>query len=388
MTEFTTLEVAGAIVAAECMLLAWIVPAMILLRQRKRVDDDNAGAEALLKDVDTKQPSREEALSTILQSTYQLEGDELEGVVNEFVEREKAFYQAMTQVYLERDHDGLKKIPEELTKVISPWLRMTPKNSVDASVVQGLEDQNTALQSSLEETKAHMDALMVEYQKAFQPETANDKPAQPESDEPAEQPATQTESQDNDSEAAPDQTENTTAENSGAESSDTAESEAAAETDTAAAPLDSDDIELEFESADEDNESIAGSDEAGGDENGTKASDADSNDASADNGSSSAATTASGDADAPSASQDTQQSSSEADSGADTSADESTTESASASSTRNDDDGETLEVDIAPRMMTHHSARTNWIVCLVTISPILILKMRPTRLRPNQLPDP
>ena len=42
------------------------------------------------------------------------------GMIDEFVEREQAFYQMMTRVYLERDADGLKSIPEQLTKVISP----------------------------------------------------------------------------------------------------------------------------------------------------------------------------------------------------------------------------------------------------------------------------
>ncbi|MEQ8495521.1 MAG: hypothetical protein RLW42_15030, partial [Gammaproteobacteria bacterium] len=105
--------------------------------------------------------------------------EEVAARVEEFIAREQAFYQVMTSVYLERDDERLKAIPEELTKVISPWIRMTPKNMVAATEVDALSASNDALSQSndalnaeLEETRRSMDELMSEYMKAFHKDAA------------------------------------------------------------------------------------------------------------------------------------------------------------------------------------------------------------------------
>lgn len=166
--SLTTLEFTGILLAVEFALLAWIGPVLVLRSRRQADTEDDAGAAQLLDEVEQKEPSRRDALTTIFAETYQLEGDELDNTVNEFVAREQSFYQVMTSVYLEREPARLQEIPEELTKVISPWIRMTPKNQVDAAAVSELESEKDALSTELEQTKESMETLMAEYLAAFE----------------------------------------------------------------------------------------------------------------------------------------------------------------------------------------------------------------------------
>ena len=164
---WTSLELAALLLAVEFALLAWLGPILMLRRSRQEAASEETQASALLDDVVNKEPSRRDALATIFASTYQLEGDELDGKINEFVEREQAFYEVMTSVYLDRDGQRLHEIPDELTKLISPWIRMTPNNMVDKASLDDLANENDALNSELDETKRNMDELMAEYQGAF-----------------------------------------------------------------------------------------------------------------------------------------------------------------------------------------------------------------------------
>lgn len=176
----STLELALAILCAEFALVALIVPVVLLRRERRRAAGEAASAanavdaaQEMMDDVEQAEPARREALATIFASTYNLEEGEVAERVDEFIAREQAFYQVMTSVYLERDSARLKEIPEELTKVISPWIRMTPSNMVDAAEVDALTESNSALGAELEETRRSMDELMAEYMKAFHKNAAS-----------------------------------------------------------------------------------------------------------------------------------------------------------------------------------------------------------------------
>jgi len=167
MPSLTTLELAGLILATEFALVACLVPAWLLRRTRRLETLEAHGAQRLLDDVERAEPNRREALETVFATAYNLEADELGARVDEFIAREQAFYQVMTSVYLERDSRRLEEIPAELTKVIAPWLRMTPKNMIDAGALETLEAENTALSAELDQTRGHMEELMREYLKAF-----------------------------------------------------------------------------------------------------------------------------------------------------------------------------------------------------------------------------
>ncbi|MEQ8663077.1 MAG: hypothetical protein RLW62_19860, partial [Gammaproteobacteria bacterium] len=181
-----TVELALALLCAEFALVALVVPALLLRRARRRTTTELAqqaraegAAEEMMSEVGAAEPARREALATIFASTYNLADDEVAARVDEFIAREQAFYQVMTSVYLERDEERLKEIPEALTKVISPWIRMTPKNMVAASEVDALAQSkdalaqsNATLNAELEETRRSMDELMGEYMKAFHKDAA------------------------------------------------------------------------------------------------------------------------------------------------------------------------------------------------------------------------
>lgn len=172
MDSMTALELAGLVLSFEFALIACVLPAWLLRGRSRQSAVEQADARDMLETVEQGEPSRREALSTIFESTYQLEEDELESRVDEFIAREQAFYQVMTSVYLERDSSRLKEIPAELTKVISPWIRMTPQGGgdADADAVANLAEANNELSAELERTRQSMDELMQEYLKAFDKE--------------------------------------------------------------------------------------------------------------------------------------------------------------------------------------------------------------------------
>ncbi|WP_157726306.1 hypothetical protein [Imhoffiella purpurea] len=87
--------------------------------------------------------------------------------MDEYIDREKAFYNAMLSLYLERDGEKLKEMPVELTKVLAPWAHMTPSGMVHASEIGSLEEEKAALASELQSTKQTLEDLMEEYMAAF-----------------------------------------------------------------------------------------------------------------------------------------------------------------------------------------------------------------------------
>jgi hypothetical protein len=170
--SLTTIELAGLILATEFALVACAVPAWLPRSTRRQHTLEADGARRLLDDVERAEPNRREALETIFADAYKLDADELGARVDEFIAREQAFYQVMTSVYLERDSRRLEEIPAELTKVIAPWIRLTPNNLIDAGALDTLEAENTALCAELDQTREHMEDLMREYLKAFDKQAA------------------------------------------------------------------------------------------------------------------------------------------------------------------------------------------------------------------------
>lgn len=173
----STLELTALVLSGEFALVALVVPAMLLARRQQHQTVEQADAEQLLDSVEERAPTRREALSTIFTSTYALEGAELEAKVDEFIAREQAFYQVMTSVYLERDSSRLQELPDELTKLIAPWLRLTPRNTVAAAELAVLASTNAGLVSELADTQRSMQELMEEYTAAFERERAASAPA-------------------------------------------------------------------------------------------------------------------------------------------------------------------------------------------------------------------
>jgi len=162
----TALELTGMGLAAEFALAALVM--FFIMRQRQRTlqttarHDVQAASEHLVE----REPSRRESLQQLFATTYQMQGKALEARVEEFIARETAFYHAMLRVYLERDGAKLKELPDELLKVLAPWIELAPNAAPDAAAA-ALRTENARLTAELDSTKETIAQLLEEYNAAF-----------------------------------------------------------------------------------------------------------------------------------------------------------------------------------------------------------------------------
>lgn len=163
--EFALLGLTVQFAAIACGILF-----AFLRRGRVEVLAQTAAVTGLVSKVEATADARREALSAIIAETYRFDDAETERVVSDFIERERAFYNAMIGVHLGRGGKTLADVPGELTKVVAPWLRLTPKGMISADAVEALENANSVLNQELASTKRVLDELMEEYNAAFHKE--------------------------------------------------------------------------------------------------------------------------------------------------------------------------------------------------------------------------
>ncbi|MCK7576474.1 MAG: hypothetical protein MZV65_11635 [Chromatiales bacterium] len=179
----STLQLAALILAGEFALLAWFILFLMLRRQRHQEQDDQVNAGAVMEHLEAHETTHRDALANLFETTYNLEGEALAAKVDEYMERERAFYNMMLNLYLNRDGAKLKEIPAELAKVIKPWAEMTPVGMINVSDVTSLENEKAQLSTELENTKETLEQLMEEYMAAFK------KAEQQQTDSPQEPPS-------------------------------------------------------------------------------------------------------------------------------------------------------------------------------------------------------
>ncbi|MGE3772492.1 MAG: hypothetical protein AB7I32_06165 [Gammaproteobacteria bacterium] len=161
------LEVALLFLCVEFAGLA-LALAFLQLRGGKRQQRTTLeNVTSLVSTVEQAAEPRREALLTVLRETYRFDDEKAEQVVTDFIEREHAFYNALIGVHLGRGGKTLADVPAEVTRLVAPWLRLTPSKLVDESAVEALQTQNLALSNQLAETKQVLDDLMSEYSAAF-----------------------------------------------------------------------------------------------------------------------------------------------------------------------------------------------------------------------------
>ena len=199
----TTLELALTALSVEFALLTLVFAALLWRGKRRQQAAAVATVSALASTVAQSEAPRREALLTVLRGTYKFDVEAAERVVSDFIEREQAFYNMLISVHLGRNGKTLADVPAEVTRLVAPWLRLTPRAAVDEETVAALASQNSALNAELAETKVVLDDLMNEYSAAFL--RAGDKPmvdldaADPASNfdlEPAPEPAPDPEQED------------------------------------------------------------------------------------------------------------------------------------------------------------------------------------------------
>ncbi|MBB1074681.1 hypothetical protein HUU62_09695 [Rhodoferax sp. 4810] len=162
----TTLELASVILTSE-FAFATVLIAFLLRRQQRQVHHaQTVEVTALHEELTTHEPTRREALMDIFETTYGLRGRALAAQVDEYLGREKAFYEAMLNVYLRRDGKQLKDVPQELLKVLSPWVEIAP-TAMRNDIVGALQSENVRLATELETNRYTIAKLLDEYNAAF-----------------------------------------------------------------------------------------------------------------------------------------------------------------------------------------------------------------------------
>ena len=172
----TSLELALLLLCCEFALLAATYVWFQRRRERRQETTAVADITSLVTNVERTETQRRTALLATMQEIYRFGPEEAERVVSDFIERERAFYNALIGVHLGRGGKSLVDVPAEITKLVAPWLRITPQGQVDVSKVVGLQDANSALSDELADTKKVLDSLMVEYSAAFRKQQAEQLP--------------------------------------------------------------------------------------------------------------------------------------------------------------------------------------------------------------------
>jgi hypothetical protein len=127
----TSLEAALLILTIEFGLLAGVVTFSAYRGAHSVEAESAAQATELVSKVSNTEDTRRTALETVFKDKYQFEGDELGAAVDEFMQREKAFYNAVVGAFLGRGNSKISDLKDELTKIVAPWISITPKNMVD-----------------------------------------------------------------------------------------------------------------------------------------------------------------------------------------------------------------------------------------------------------------
>jgi len=167
----TSLETALLILTVEFAFLAAAIAFFSYRGARTAEAETVADATSLVSKVSSTEDSRRTALETVFKEKYQYEGDELGEAVEEFMQREKAFYNAVVGAFLGRGKNKISDLSDELTKVVAPWISITPKKMLDAGSAESLVAEKSQLETELGETKQVLEEMISEYNRAFRVES-------------------------------------------------------------------------------------------------------------------------------------------------------------------------------------------------------------------------
>lgn len=160
----TTLELASLILSAEFALVSAGV--LFVVRRRQRHSEQTQSKE-LQTAVQVEASSRREALTKLFRSNANLKGRQLTITVDQFMTREQAFYDAMLNIYMNREGKSLKDIPDELRKVLTPWTELQANTSQESADIGDLRAENAQLTAQLEHNKDVIQRLLEEYDASF-----------------------------------------------------------------------------------------------------------------------------------------------------------------------------------------------------------------------------
>jgi hypothetical protein len=183
----TTLEATLLILTIEFGLLAIGITFFTFRGARSVESKSNAQATELVSKVSATADDRRSALETVFREKYQIDDASLKTKVDEFMEREKAFYNAVVGAFLGRGDHKISDLNDELTKVVAPWISITPNNLVATAVVDSMAAEKSQVEAELHDTKKVLEKMIDEYNRAFRlsPEAENPSTVAGDSDAPS-----------------------------------------------------------------------------------------------------------------------------------------------------------------------------------------------------------
>lgn len=185
----TTLELASLIMSVEFALVSAGVLYVVRRRQRHAAQAQGADLQTAVKGAAAE---RRESLTKLFRSNARLKGRELTVTVEQFMAREQAFYDAMLNIYLNREGKSLKDVPDELRKVLMPWVELQTATSQDSGDIGDLRAENAQLTAQIEHNKEVIERLLEEYDASFS-RFRGDKDTQDDSSSAAAAPASNSE---------------------------------------------------------------------------------------------------------------------------------------------------------------------------------------------------
>ncbi len=127
-----TLDVLTAIVLGELLLLGWLLAGGLLLAKLWSGGKARRAARRLVELVMAQQESRSGRLREILVDRHGYAEDKAEQVSIDIDRKEKAFYQAFINIYLERDNAAIAGINVPFESVVDAYRELLPEDAPES----------------------------------------------------------------------------------------------------------------------------------------------------------------------------------------------------------------------------------------------------------------
>ncbi len=176
-------------VGIEIAVVMALVGSFLIWKMKRGKTADRNAAQVLVKSIKKNEKGRRESLLQVFGESYDMEEEELNAAVDEFLKRERTFFKTLISVYVERDAGEFSKLTTALEEMVKPYsdLALSTELSVDNEQLEALQEQNQVLGKELDESKKVMDELLSEYTATFDkegdginPEAIQEKPDAPE----------------------------------------------------------------------------------------------------------------------------------------------------------------------------------------------------------------
>ena len=166
------IEILLIVVGVEVIVVFALLTGFLIRRNMKGKKADVLAAGELVKNVQQNESGRRESLLQVFRECYSMEEEELNLAVDEFLNRERAFYKTMISVYVNHDAEEFSKMSVALQDMVKPYsdLALSADPIEDNEKLEALQQQNEELGKELNDSKKVMDELLSEYSATFDKE--------------------------------------------------------------------------------------------------------------------------------------------------------------------------------------------------------------------------